>query len=180
MPDRRDFRRLPRRALPLLALAACLCIPPPAGAAAYGEHEIKAAYLYNFAKFVDWPEDKSLLHLCLFNKGAVAGALEAIKDKSMGERKLALSYPAAASNLAECDMLLVTEAEERNLERILAITQGRRVLVAGDGEGYAQRGAMFNFYLEGGRVRFEINLAAIRRSGLKISSKLLSLGRMVE
>lgn len=174
-----DSRRIPRPAA--LALAMVLCAPAAlAGATTYAEQEIKAAYLYNFAKFVDWPEGKSQLHLCLLNKGPVAGALEALKDKSVGERRLALFYPEASSNLTECDMLFLGEAEDRNLERIVAVTQGRRVMVVGDGEGYAQRGTMFNFYQEGGKIRFEINYPAVRRSGLKISSKLLSLGKMVE
>ena len=164
-----------------LALAIGLCAPvPPARAASYAEQEIKAAYLYNFAKFVDWPEGKPLLRLCLLDKGPVAGALEALRDKPVGERRLALYYPESSSNLAECDMLFLGEAEDRNLERIVAVTHGRRVLVVGDGEGYAQRGAMFNFYQEGGKIRFEINYHAVQRSGLKISSKLLALGKMVE
>lgn len=173
--------RFPRTALSAWALAVGLCIPTlPATAASYAEHEVKAAYLYNFTKFVEWPDGKPVLHFCLLGKNAVTVALEAFKDKTVGERKLALIYPEASSNLAECDLLFVGEQEDRHLERILALTQGRRLLVVGDGEGYAQRGAMFNFYQEGGRIRFEINYPAVRRSGLKISSKLLALGRMVE
>lgn len=177
-----DSRRFPRLTLLLAAaMAICLCPPAlPAAAASYAEQEIKAAYLYNFAKFVEWPEGKPQLHLCLLNKGRVAEALETLKDKSVGERKLTLVYPDSSSVLSECDMLFLSEAEERNLERILAITQSRRIMVVGDGDGYCRRGAMFNFFQEGGKIRFEINYLAVRRSGLKISSKLLSLGKMVE
>lgn len=167
--------------LPALALMICLGIPAlPAQSAPYAEQEIKAAYLYNFAKFVEWPEGKPLLQLCLLDKGPVAGALEAIKDKNVGGRKLVLVYPDTSSTLAECDMLFLSEAEDRNLERILAITQGRKMMVVGDSDGYGQRGVMFNFFQEGGKIRFEINYPVVRRSGLKISSKLLSLGKMVE
>ena len=173
--------RFPRPVLSAWALAVGLCVPAlPAGAASYAEHEVKAAYLYNFTKFIEWPDGKAVLQLCLLGKNAVTGALEAFKDKTVGERRLVLTYPEASSNLAECDLLFIGEQEDRHLERILAVTQGRRMLVVGDGEGNAQRGTMFNFYSEGGRIRFEINYAAVRRSGLKISSKLLSLGRMVE
>jgi len=180
-PGATDSCRFPRTTLLALAMAICLCIPaPPAAAATYAEQEIKAAYLYNFGKFVEWPEGKSLLHLCLLGKSPVAGALEALKDKNVGERKLVLVYPDSSSTLSECDMLFLSEAEDRNLERILAITQSRRVMVVGDGDGYGQRGVMFNFFQEGGKIRFEINYLAVRRSGLKISSKLLSLGKMVE
>lgn len=175
------FRHISRTLRSASVLAACLCIPAQtASAASYAEHEIKAAYLYNFTKFVEWPDGKSLLHLCLLSKGAVSGALEALKDKTTGERKLVLVYPGASSNLAECDMLFLSEAEDRHLERILAITLGSRVLVVGDGDGYARRGTMFNFFQDGERIRFEINYAAVRRSGLRISSRLLSLGKLVD
>jgi len=173
--------RFPRTMLPAWALAVALCVPAlPANAASYAEHEVKAAYLYNFTKFVEWPDGKPVLQFCLLGKNAVTAALEAFKDKTVGARRLVLTYPDASSNLAECDLLFIGEQEDRHLERILAVTQGRRMLVVGDGEGNAQRGTMINFYSDGGKIRFEINYAAVRRSGLKVSSKLLSLGRMVE
>ncbi len=176
-----DSFRFPQPALQAWVLLFCLCAQVlPASAAPYTEYEIKAAYLYNFAKFIDWPEGKPVLQFCPLGKSAVTGALEAIKDKTVGERRLVLVYPDASSKLADCDMVFVAESEDRRLERILALTQGRGVLVVGDSEGYARRGAMFNFYQDGEKVRFEINYPAVRRSGLRISSKLLSLGRMVE
>jgi hypothetical protein len=79
-----------------------------------------------------------------------------------------------------CDVLVIEASETGSLPRLLDTLVRQPVLTVGDTEGYGQRGVMVNFYLDQSRVRFEINLAAARRAGLRISSQLLKLARIVE
>lgn len=145
------------------------------------EYEVKAAYIYNFAKFVDWPSSVgSRLRLCLVGPSPFGGALDGIRGRLVKERALEVVQLDGDASAAGCQMLFVSAAEERNLDRIVARARGSDILLLGDSEGFAQRGIMINLYVEEGKVRFEINLPAIRRSGLSVSSKLLSLGRLVE
>jgi hypothetical protein len=145
------------------------------------EYEVKAAFIYNFAKFVDWPASVgSKLRLCVVGKSPFGSALDDIKGRMVKERKLEVLQLDSASSLADCQMLFVSASEERNLDRIVARTRATDTLLISDSEGFARRGIMINLYVEEGKIRFEINLSAVRRSGLSVSSKLLSLGRLVE
>ncbi|MGD9788992.1 MAG: YfiR family protein [Sulfuricellaceae bacterium] len=160
----------------LLGLSPANALSQPAG-----EYEVKAAYIYNFAKFVDWPSSVgSKLRLCIVGPSPFGGALDAIRGRPVKERTLEVVQLDGDASAAGCQMLFVSAAEERNLDRIVARARGSGILLLGDGEGFAQRGIMINLYVEEGKVRFEINLVAIRRSGLNVSSKLLSLWRLVE
>jgi len=145
------------------------------------EYEVKAAYIYNFAKFVDWPSSVgSKLRLCVVGKSPFGSTLDAIRGKTVRERALEVVHLDGDASVAGCQMLFVSASEERYLDRIVARARGSDILLLGDSEGFAQRGIMINLYVEEGKVRFEINLASIRRSGLNVGSKLLSLGRLVE
>jgi len=157
------------------------------GSLAYAEpteYEVKAAFIYNFAKFVDWPPklggDAHPLRLCVLGKNPFGSALEEIKGKAVKERKLEVALLDLAASARECDLLFISASAEKHLERIVALSRGAEVVTIGDTEGFAQQGVMINFYSENGKVRFEINLDTVRRGGLKVSSKLLILARIVD
>lgn len=148
------------------------------------EYEAKAAFIYNIAKFVEWPAkpgpDNAPLHLCVLGKDPFGPALEEIKGKLVKERKMEVALLDVTADARECDLLFIAASEERHLDRVVAILRGAGTLTVGDTEGYAQRGVMINFFHENGKIRFEINLDAVRRAGLKVSSKLLFLARIVD
>lgn len=158
----------------VLLNATCVC------AQALEEYEVKAAFIHNIAKFVEWPAHSAdTLKLCVIGQDPFAGALDALQGKTIGDRLWDVSFVRHNSGLSRCDVLFIASSEKNNLGRILENIQGRAVLTISDTEGYAEQGVMVNFYLEQNRVRFEINNEAARRAGFKIGSQLLKLARIV-
>jgi hypothetical protein len=143
------------------------------------EHQVKAAFLYNFAKFIDWPADVGPLNLCILGEDRFGGDIDDIEGKSAGGKILAVKRIKSAQEIRKCRILFISSPEKDRLDSILTSAQGLNVLTVGDTEGYAERGVIINFYKEQNRIRFEINKDAAERSGLKISSKLFSLAKIV-
>lgn len=144
------------------------------------EYELKAAYVYQIAKFVEWPPSSAPLRLCVIGGNPFGAALETIRGKPVNERKMEIRLLDMGADLRECAMLFVAAPADRHLERVVALSRDAGMLTLGDTDGFAQRGVMLNFFPEQGKLRFEINLEAARQGGVKISSKLLSLARIVE
>jgi len=149
------------------------------------EYEIKAAFLYNFAKFVEWPSSafkgpKQPLAICVIGRDPFGQALEdALSGKSIGDHPVSLAHSKDLGELAACQIVFVSTTESPRLLEILARLRGHGVLLVGEAEGFATAGGTIQFVLEQNRVRFAINPDAADRAGLKISSKLLALALIV-
>jgi hypothetical protein len=175
--------RLNRQVLVVLlgaALAAVTCAS--ARAAPPTEYEVKAAFIHNIAKFVEWPAappTDGKLRLCIVGQDPFGSALDSLRGKRVGDKVWEVLPAKPNSNLRECGVLFIAASERNNLGQLLDATKGSPVLTVGDSEGYAGHGVMVNFYLEQDRVRFEINAESANRAGLKISSQLLKLARIV-
>jgi uncharacterized protein DUF4154 len=149
------------------------------------EYQVKAAFLYNFAKFVEWPaaafaDDRAPFTLCIVGEDLFGSALSEIAaHKNVKGRTLAVKHLKEEAGLRTCHILFVNSSEKKKLARILGILRGSHVLTVGEMDGFGQSGGMINFVLEENRVHFEINVEAADRAGLKISSKLLELAHLV-
>jgi hypothetical protein len=148
------------------------------------EYEIKAAFLYNFSRFVEYPRDflSSLgtLNLCILGDDPFGSAANIIRaETAEDERKISINYIKTAKQLSNCHMLFISSSEKNNVAQIIESLAGIHILTVGDTAGFAQRGVIINFYMERNKVHFEINILAANRAGLKISSKLLNLARIV-
>lgn len=176
--------RLPCGAAWAFALVLALAMEPAAaqGRTVSGEYELKAAFIYRIAGFIEWPRKSAdtPLRLCVLGGNPFGTALEALRSKTVQGRRLELVYPESIDPLRDCHLLFVSPAAEKHLDRVIALSRDAGIFTIGDGAGHARRGIMLNFYLDGDRVRFEMNLEAVRRSGLVVSSKLLSLARIVD
>lgn len=167
----------------LLLAALCLTyLGAEARAAQPTEYDVKAAFIHNIAKYVEWPAaatSSDSAKLCLLGRDPFAGALDALRGKQLGKLNWEVVAVETGTNLKTCRVLFISTAERGNLDAILKRVGNSPMLTVGDSEGYAERGVMVNFYLEESRVRFEINPAAARQGGLRISSQLLKLARIV-
>lgn len=143
------------------------------------EYQLKAAFIYNIAKFIEWPPGSGTLNLCLIGIDYFGKDFERIAGKTVAGKVLAVRRLQALEDLRECRIAFISSSESGRLEEILAAAQGLQVLTVGDTSGYAERGVVINFYEEHNKIRFEINKTAADRLGLKISSKLLALARIV-
>jgi uncharacterized protein DUF4154 len=147
-----------------------------------GEYEVKAAFLYNFLTFVEWPapvKRDGALRVCVMAEPPALNAFTELNGQIATGRKIDAIHVAPGDSLGTCHALFIGSQAGHNLPRIMKALEGTSVLTIGDTAGFARQGVMINFYLHNKKVRFEINAAAARRAGLAISSKLLKLGGAV-
>lgn len=165
-------------------VAVLLGLTLGAAHATRAEYEVKAAFIYRIAGFVEWPGQAAgtaaPLRLCLLGGNPFGTALDSIRGRLVDGRRLDVAILDIDASLAGCAMLYIAPAANRHLERIVALSRQTGMLTLGDSEGYARRGVMLNFLAEGERVRFEINRDAAQQGGVKISSKLLAIARTPE
>jgi len=153
--------------------------------AKYSEYKIKAAYLYNFTKFVEWPAevfaDTSLtLSICIIGEDPFGKAIDTIKDKTVKGRKLSIRRFTSIDDLKECHVIFISPSEKKNLARILEKIKDMHMLTVSDMDGFADRGGMINLNKVKNKIRLEINLDAAEQSGLKVSSKLLNIAKIIK
>jgi YfiR/HmsC-like len=156
-----------------------------ASAQSVSDDQVKAAYIYNFSKFVEWPAryfptPKTSLHFCVLNNRPFEVELERIaKGKSVGGHIIDIIEVQDAEQSRDCHLLFIDATRDRQTRRLLEALQGVSVLTIGESEGFLEEGGIINFMLEDNRVQFEINHKAANESGLYISSRLLGLARRV-
>jgi len=173
----------------ILGVLICVVMLPADGCAqdaAVSEYQVKAAYLYNFAKFVEWPAESfsgasAPFEICIFGRDPFGEVLQDItRGKLVNGRRFEIrGRVTAPAQALSCHILFVSTSATRQFHAILQGLQGRSVLIVGESEGFVERGGMINFVLEGGRVLFEVNQKAAQQAGLKISAKLLSVAKRV-
>jgi len=174
----------------LLALLASPCLLAATNTA--NEYVLKAAFLYKFASFVVWPDSKASEPLCIGVVGddPFGPALDdVVKGKSINGRAFEIRRFAPGQMPGKCQVLFISGPEKRGSEKngpeqkklrtVLDQVQGAPVLTVGDMPGFCENGGMIRLGLEDNRVRMEINTEAAEKAGLQLSSKLLSLARIV-
>jgi hypothetical protein len=183
-------RWLRRAAGPLgflgIGLALLLSWPgaAPADETAFDEYKVKAAYLYNLTKFVTWPDSsfpapESDFVIAILGADPFGRSMdELLRDRTANGRRILLERVDGLSRLGRCHILFVSRSLEQKVETILEQVAGRPVLTVSDLPGFGERGGIFTFFWEEQNVRFEVNQDAVRKSGLHLSAKLLSLARI--
>ena len=145
------------------------------------EYQLKAAFLLNFAKFVEWPpkvfaEATSPMVLGILGENPFGDVLErTIRDKTINSRPLVIKEFRSAAEATNCHLLFIGASEKARLPEIVAGLRGACVLTVGETDRFTEAGGMINFVRQGNKTRFQINEVAAKGVGLKISSKLLSL-----
>ena len=149
------------------------------------EYQVKAAFLYNFAKFIDWPssaftDPKQPLDICVYGRDPFGPALEdALLGKTIGERRVSIGRAMQFQDLVGCHVVFVSNSAHESAADLANRLKGRAVLLVGESDGFAASGGAIQFTIEDNRVHFVINPDAADRAGLKISSKLLALAKIV-
>jgi hypothetical protein len=165
--------------------AFCGPLYAPADTLTPTEYQVKAAFLYNFTKFVEWP-DKAFsnsttpLNICILGRNPFENSIDIISDKSVQERITTVKMNPDSIQLNQCHILFISESENNRMAAILNRLDHSSVLTVADTEGFTSAGGMINLIMRDKKVCFEINLKAARKAGLKISSQLLSLAVRVQ
>jgi hypothetical protein len=166
--------------LATLALAVCACAPAVRAAEELPEYRLKAAFVYNFALFTEWPADVgNTLRLCVFGPDPFGVELDGLQGKSVGERSLAVQRNTAVNQLKGCQIVFIAPAAVAQLPRVLEAVEGQTVLTVADSAGAARQGVALNMAVSQNKVSFEANLKAARAARLNLSSKLLRLATEV-
>lgn len=168
------------RLVAFLLLVLPLWGPCPA-AAELGEYEVKAGYLFNFAKFVRWPGEAQLevFRLCVMGHDPFGPVLEQVGGKTVRGRPVRIRRVDEPGEARTCHILFIGGREAARTQILLEKLGNRPVLTVGESEGFAERGGVVNLYREGRHIRFAINVDAAERAGLQVSSQLLGLARIV-
>lgn len=144
------------------------------------EDEVKAAFIFNFAKFVDWPDmaDKNEIKVCFTGEKPLSGNLTLLEGRKAHNVVLKISSCDKPEE-SNCDILFISAADKKNTAELLLSCSEKPVLTVSDAPGFARSGGMIGLVVVDNKVRFEINLSAVNKARLKISSQLLSLAKEV-
>ncbi len=153
------------------------------------EYLIKAGFIYNFAKFVEWPaaafaQPDSPIVIGILGTDPFGSLIDRIvENKKIGARGFVvkrLKWGTDLKDLKECKILFVGASEKAHLDDLVQIVKSLPILTVGETPGFAERGGVIRFVLEDNRVRFEINVEAARQADLTISSRLLTLAKIIQ
>lgn len=176
-----------RRSILRLGWSALLCVAFAVDAVAQiGEYQVKAAFLYNFAKFVEWPassfpKPSDPIVICILGQNPFDDSLsEAIRGKLWEGRAFTILQIAELPPKSRCQILFVNSSERQRFRSMAASLKGSGILTVGDTPGFLDDGGIINFKLEDGKIRFDINVEAAGQAHLTVSSKLLNLAQTVK
>ena len=147
--------------------------------------QVEAAYIYNFAKFIEWPARKfssanAPIRFCVLNDFAFQPFLErTVNGKSISGHPLEVVVVRDASEGAQCHVLFINSAQERQVRRAFELLRSSSVLTVGETDTFVEDGGVINFFLQNDQVQFRINNRAAKEAGLYLSSRLLSVAKSV-
>lgn len=169
-----------RRAAAGLLSVALLALALPAYSQSKPEYRLKAAFVYNFALFTDWPaETGHSLNLCIYGTDPFGTEIDALQGKPVGARILAVHRRPPGDSLAGCEIVFIAPSAISAVASVLERLQGSAALTVADSPGAAQSGVALNMSVTEDKVAFEANLTAARGARLNLSSKLLHLATQV-
>jgi len=169
-----------------VTLAILLLLPAAGFGQTATEYAVKATYMARFTDFIEWPmqalqdDSAGVIVVSIIGKVPFRDILErtfavlTIKNKNVEVRYISSVEESVGSHI-----LFISLSEKKRIAKIIAFTRDKAILTVSDTEGFARQGVIINFYLEGNKVRFEINPSAVEEAGLKVSSLLLNYARIV-
>jgi hypothetical protein len=144
------------------------------------EYRLKAAFVYNFLVYTEWPADAAgTFNLCLVGGDPFGREIDALQGKAVAGRTIAVLRKAPGDSLKTCQAVFIATGAMDGLPRVLDGVRGQPVLTVADTPGAARNGVALNMAVAQSRVTFEANLPAARNAGLTLSSKLLRLATEV-
>ena len=148
------------------------------------EYQIKGAFIYNFAKYVEWPpsaftDSQAPCLLCILGKDPFRSGLDFLSGKTVRGHRMVVERHDRPAGVGSCHILFISASERQHLSTILKTIEKEPVLTVGDMENFAQLGGVIQLFTRNNKIRFAINHEAATRVGLKVSSKLLHLSRTV-
>jgi len=170
-----------------LIIGFFLCVLPFSNlyaVAPASEYEVKAAFLYNLARMVQWPKEQdeamAPLNICFYGIDSFGDATNSLKNKKVKTRSISIIKNVKLNGMGQCHILFIDKSELNRLAYILNVINGRPVLTVGDVDTFAEKGGIVNLQKIGERVNIQINLNSAKQAELIISARLLALAEIVE
>lgn len=189
VPSRHNMNSIQCLKNTLVSLIACLPLMGPAFSSAQTtskslEYQVKAVYVYNFLKFVDWPPgtfsaETDPINVCVIGEHPIGDALEPIEKQTARGRPIRLHRLNPHTRVQNCQVVFVGALNSQQASTLLQSTANARALTVSDVPHFIELGGMIGFVIDGGRVALEINLREIRASQLEISAKVLEIASTV-
>lgn len=176
----RGSRKL-RKVLSQWAVVAVL-LSVSAAQAKPSEYQVKAAYLYNFGKFVTWPpgQPSGIFTLCVLGRDPFGTDLDTvIANATIGDRKIVAKRISDVADSGSCQIVFVSTSEASQLDKILPVLAKHHALTVSDMPRFAERNGVIQFVMDSGRVRFEVNQTAAENAGVALSSQLLKVASAI-
>jgi hypothetical protein len=147
---------------------------------AIDEYEVKAAFLYNFTKFVDWPNlpKSDAFSICILGDDPFSGSLDQlVKTKTAYNRQIQIRKIKEPAEARQCQIVFVRREEDAKAAKLVEAVRGAQVLTVSDSGRFTKIGGMIGLSMREGHVSVGVNLARVENAGLKISAKLMSLAK---
>jgi YfiR/HmsC-like len=150
------------------------------------DYQVKATYLYNFGRFIEWPGKVAAAQggpftVCVLGQDPFGPSLDAtLADETIGGKTVVAKRISSADESGDCQILFLSLTDDSRLNKIIADLDKKAVLTVSDMSQFVKRGGMIQFVLEGKKVRFEVNLTATQHAGLTLSSELLKVATAVK
>lgn len=157
----------------LVPLLVCGMLAPASGSS--HEYQIKAAFIYNFLRYIEWPTERNAYSVGILGEDPFEGGLEQFQKKPLGGKNITVKMVKSAKEARGCDVLFISATEADKLDGTLAALKGAPVLTISDLPSFTDHGGQIGFTTERNRVRFIVNTDALSASELKASSNLLKL-----
>lgn len=177
------FRTITYRLITFTTLILLLCRSVQADVP---EYDLKALFIERFTRFVEWPAESNITDTTkpfivgVIGKNPFGSSIKEIYSSlRIQDKRISVRHISRLHEIDQCYLLFISENTEQNLSDILIYTKDKPILTVSDTEGYAQKGVYINFYVEKGRLRFEINQSAVRESKLKISYMLMQHAKII-
>jgi hypothetical protein len=172
-------KRPSRLALIPVALVCALLASHVTRAQDVTESALKAAFIYNLAKFTEWPEETPaprVFPMCVIGDSATAEALDrTVKGRQLSGQSISVTRLTAAGATRSCRLIYLSGIRKEQSAQILAGLKGAPVLTISDLDGFTESGGIVEFFFEHGQLRFRIGVESAKRSGLQLSAKILTL-----
>jgi hypothetical protein len=169
----------------IMALLLFVAVRNLSYAQAASEYQVKAAYVYNFAKFVEWPardfpSATAPIRLCVLNDPSFETELnQIVKGKAIAGRPVSVVPVQNGEQSRSCHVLFINSTQDRQAGLIMPVLRDASVLTVGESRGFVEEGGIINFVMQDNRVQFQVNRKAANQVGLHISSRLLSVAKHV-
>ncbi|HYN08855.1 MAG TPA: YfiR family protein [Vicinamibacterales bacterium] len=180
--------RSPRRILAVTLAAWLVAAGAPfallVSAQGVAEPQLKAAFLFNFVKFATWPEDLlpagAPIVLCATDDDIAASLESLVAGRSVDSHALVVKRVKLNASARGCAVLYAGRIDQRRAKELFTALDGTSVLTVGDAEDFATAGGMIGLFVDGGRMRFAINIGAVERTQVRLSAQLLNLAKIIK